>query len=182
MTNNSNTNNTLNANEYEELCNSLLRDNGFNIISVNNTNNRFNIVAKKDNLRYGINFKYGSDVITDGAIKRILDINKSYQCDVIALLSCATVSESAVMLANEKNVKIWRIIDNSIKFDDSDLISDSNEIKITVTKKYKTLCNDFLKSNGFNILSIHDDKQNFDFIAKKDNSKYGIKVYIIMAK
>ncbi len=96
--------------KYEQICGRILKDRGFSDIRVTPQTKDYgiDIIAQKDGLRYAIQCKYYSDhKVGPDSVQQAYTGKDFYHCDVAAVMTNNTFTQSAITLANSLDVKMW---------------------------------------------------------------------------
>lgn len=99
----------MNGFEFEEFCAELLSKNGFYDVSVTSKSGDqgIDIIAHKDNIRYGIQCKLYSSPVGNSAVQQVFSGKAFYKCDIGIVLTNNTFTESAKSLAKEIGIVLW---------------------------------------------------------------------------
>lgn len=118
----------MNGFEFEEFCAELLSKNGFYDVSVTSKSGDqgIDIIAHKDNIRYGIQCKLYSSPVGNSAVQQVFSGKAFYKCDIGIVLTNNIFTESAKSLAKEIGIVLW----------DKDMLNKFYE-SLKTYKKYK---------------------------------------------
>lgn len=95
--------------EFEHFCAKLLQKNGFNIIlsTPDSGDQGIDIVACKEDVKYGIQCKRHSSNIGNGAVQEAFAGAAFYGCHVPVVLTNRYFTQSAVKLSSKTHVLLW---------------------------------------------------------------------------
>lgn len=95
--------------DYEHQCAQYLNLQGFHHVEVTQASQDqgIDIIAWKDDKKYGIQCKYYSGTVGNKAVQEAFTGAKFYNCDIAAVMTTGKFSKSAIELAHEIGVKLW---------------------------------------------------------------------------
>lgn len=95
--------------EYEEQCADELRNMGFTNVEVTKSSGDqgIDVIAWKGGLKYGIQCKHYQNPVSNKAVQEANSGAQYYDCDVAAVMTNSTFTNSASELANKIGVKLW---------------------------------------------------------------------------
>lgn len=93
-----------NGHQYEYQCAKMLRQNGFHKVRVTkgSGDQGIDIIAHKDEKKYGIQCKYYSSPIGNHAVQEAFSGAKYYNCDLAVVMTNNTFTKSAKELAKKQ--------------------------------------------------------------------------------
>ena len=99
----------MNGYEFESFCCDLLKKNGF--INVFQTqlsgDNGIDIIAEKNDIKYGIQCKCYSDKLGNKCIQEAYTGLTMYDCDIGAVLTNSYFTDSAIETAKKTRIRLW---------------------------------------------------------------------------
>ncbi len=100
---------SMEGHEFENYCSNLLKHNGFSRVQVTpgSGDKGIDIFAYKDNQKYGIQCKRSQKSIGTKAIQEVIAGKSYYNCDIAAVLTNNTFTDSAIDYANKTGVLLW---------------------------------------------------------------------------
>lgn len=95
--------------EYEYECAEILERMGFENVEVTKASQDqgIDVIAIKDNLKYGIQCKYYESAVSNKAVQEAYTGAEYYGCDIAVVMTNSTFTKSAIDLAQRTGVKLW---------------------------------------------------------------------------
>lgn len=129
----------MNGYEYEEKCGEYLLTQGYTSIEVTRKAGDFgvDIIAYKNNIKYGIQCKYYDKPVGNKAIQEVYAGSIYYHCEKSMVITNATFTKQAKELASELGVKLLEGIDATVLIHSLPTsMNDKVNKKIEETNKY----------------------------------------------
>lgn len=100
---------TMEGHDFEQFCADVLAKNGFERIKVTqgSGDQGVDIIAYKDDVKYGIQCKCYSSDIGNRAVQEVFAGKSYYQCHVGVVLTNRYFTKSAIELANRNGIILW---------------------------------------------------------------------------
>ena len=97
---------------FERICAEVLRKRGYKdvILTAGSGDQGADILCSKNGLRYAVQCKYYQGPVGNHAVQEAFAAANYYDCDIAAVMTNSTFTQSAVSLAESTGVELW---DNS---------------------------------------------------------------------